>query len=389
MPEYVAPGVFVEEVSFRSKSIEGVSTSTTAFVGPTLSGPTGSRPELLTSYGDFERIYGGSGDLAFSPHPNYVAHGARVYFAEGGKRLYVVRVAAAKKPPTQAGYRKALKLLASLPDVSIVAAPGHTAFPAALATGIASQLVAHAEKLADRIAVLDVPAGRSVSDAQAYKATIDSKYAALYYPWVVVANPAAGPGNPAAPAEITLPPSPFVCGIYARIDIERGVFKAPANEPVRSALRFERAINDADQAILNPLGVNCLRSFPGRGNLVWGARTTSSDPEWKYVPVRRLFIYLEQSIAAGTQWAVFEPNGQRLWDNVRATVEDFLYNEWRNGAILGTTPKEAYFVKCDRTTMTQDDLDNGRLICLVGVAPLKPAEFIIFRIGQWTADAKP
>jgi hypothetical protein len=157
---------------------------------------------------------------------------------------------------------------------------------------------------------------------------------------------------------------------------------------VRGALRFETDINFAQQEVLNPLGVNCLRYFPGRGYRVWGGRTASSDPEWKYVNVRRYFIYLEASIDQGTQWAVFEPNGEALWANVRETVTAFLYNEWISGALLGSTPQEAFFVRCDRSTMTQADLDNGRLICLVGVAALKPAEFVIFRIGQKTADAK-
>jgi len=157
---------------------------------------------------------------------------------------------------------------------------------------------------------------------------------------------------------------------------------------VRSALRFESDINFHQQELLNPLGVNCLRFFAGRGYRVWGARTASSDPEWKYVNVRRYFNYLEASIDRGTQWAVFEPNGPQLWANVRRTIEDFLLNEWMSGALLGDKPEKAYFVRCDRSTMTQNDLDNGRLICLIGVAPLRPAEFVIFRIGQWTADRR-
>jgi len=216
---------------------------------------------------------------------------------------------------------------------------------------------------------------------------IDSRYAAVYYPWVVVPNPLARPGREDIPRELALPPSGFVCGIYARNDVERGVWKAPANEVVRGALRFELDINFAQQEMLNPIGVNCLRYLSGRGFRVWGARLASSDPEWKYVNVRRYFNYLESSIDRGTQWAVFEPNGERLWANVRQTISDFLYNEWRNGALLGTKTEEAYFVRCDRSTMTQNDLDNGRLVCLIGVAVIKPAEFVIFRIGQKTADA--
>jgi uncharacterized protein len=157
---------------------------------------------------------------------------------------------------------------------------------------------------------------------------------------------------------------------------------------VLGALRFAQEINQRQQEVLNPLGINCLRYFFGRGNRVWGARTVSSDPNWKYVNVRRYFNYLERSIDRSTQWAVFEPNGERLWASIRGTVADFLFNEWRTGALLGTTPEEAYFVRCDRSTMTQNDLDNGRLICEIGVAVLKPAEFVIFRIGQKTADAR-
>ncbi len=176
-----------------------------------------------------------------------------------------------------------------------------------------------------------------------------------------------------------------MAGIYARNDLERGVYKAPANEVVRGAVGFEMMVNKAQQDNLNPEGVNCFRFFEGSGFRLWGARTMSSDPEWKYVNLRRYLAYIERSIDKGTQWAVFEPNGETLWASVRRAVEDFLLSEWRNGALSGDKPDEAFLVKCDRTTMTQDDLDNGRLICLIGVAPVKPAEFVIFRIGQWTA----
>jgi phage tail sheath protein FI len=176
-----------------------------------------------------------------------------------------------------------------------------------------------------------------------------------------------------------------VAGIYARNDTEHAVFKAPANEVVRLAIDFEQRLNKGQQDVLNPQGVNCFRFFPGRGFLLWGARTISDDPEWKYISVRRYFAYLEHSIDRGTQWVVFENNGPQLWDNVRRTIEDFLLNEWKMGGLLGDKPEQAYFVRCDRSTMTQNDLDNGRLVCLIGVAVVKPAEFVIFRIGQWTA----
>jgi phage tail sheath protein FI len=289
--------------------------------------------------------------------------------------------------PTSESYRVALTWLEPLEDISIVAAPGASSYPEAQA--INNALIIHAgRRRAYRIAVLDTPPHLAVSEARTVRSRIDSHYAALYYPWVTVANPLAQPGNERIPREINLPPSGFVCGIYARNDVQRGVHKAPANEVVLSAIRFETDINFAEQELLNPLGINCLRFFSGRGYRVWGARTASSDPEWKYVNVRRYFNYLEASIDRSTQWAVFEPNGERLWANIRETVSGFLYNEWISGALLGASPKEAFFVKCDRSTMTQNDLDNGRLICLIGVAALKPAEFVIFRIGQKTADTR-
>jgi phage tail sheath protein FI len=184
------------------------------------------------------------------------------------------------------------------------------------------------------------------------------------------------------------PPSGFVAGIYVRNDIDRAVYKAPANEVVKLAIGFERLLSKSQQQVLNPAGINCFRFIEGRGMRLWGARTISSDPEWKYVNLRRYLAYLERSIEQGTQWVVFEPNGEVLWANVRRAVEDFLFGEWRGGGLLSDKPEKAYFVKCDRSTMTQNDLDNGRLICLVGVAMLRPAEFVIFRIGQWTADRR-
>lgn len=597
MPEYLAPGVYVEETSFRAKSIEGVGTSTTAFVGPTRRGPVDGVPEMVTSLTDFEHVYGSLENLGLSDvtdarrRLNFVAHAVRAYFDNGGSRLYVVRtfntagtaagrlrdpggtpaegafirarfpgaayngrvlfrearrpatlrtmgtapagsvlavtpngspevlytgsgatwtdsasgalslaglgpddipggagatanlvtlaldvidadggaqtwediglapahprwigavlartpasradalintvwadigdavdgfelIAAIRALPAVAGdadgrrvlalgsgagseagsdgvapvlgaettpgsYAAALATLSGIEDVSIVAAPGSSAY--AEAQAVQNALIAHAERRrAYRIAVLDSAPAQTPGDMRVARGRVDSKYAALYYPWVVVANPLSRPGRDDIPKEIALPPSGFVTGIYARNDIQRGVYKAPANEVVTGALRFESDVNFAQQELLNPLGVNCLRYLSGRGYRVWGARLVSSDPEWKYVSDRRYFNYLEASIDRGTQWAVFEPNGERLWANVRQTISDFLYNEWRNGALLGSTVEQAFFVRCDRSTMTQNDLDNGRLVCLIGVALIKPAEFVIFRIGQKTADA--
>jgi phage tail sheath protein FI len=651
MPEYLAPGVYIEEVSFRSKSIEGVGTTTTGFVGPTRYGPVDLEPDVITSLAEFERVYGDRQQFAFGDvrgkMHNYMWHAARAFFEEGGKRLYISRVFTPKTNPAQgespdgradaflttsgvvqtqpgagnhlrvsarfpgtAGrmrvrltlrigqsilgrdendeptvgglfegdivlignetvtspptsppvptdydfyqarveldsrtgarlwrfdninsasprevinlenldsdegdqiriinlavttlaiedpdavpntwdnlalepthksfgtpdsvfakfaeepasvsdarrlpivienkglttgsdvlsflfaasgslrnqlldngstdaersiemlldggndgnrptareyegtaeddepYKTGLKAFEDIEDISIVAAPGSTF---GFANGYSKQaptiinlLISHAERMRYRIAVIDSGDNQTIADVRAMKAKIDSKYAAFYYPWVRVLDPVTQ-------QEIVLPPSGFVSGIYARNDVERAVYKAPANEVVRLAIGFEKTLNKAQQEVLNPEGINCFRFFEGRGFRLWGARTTSSDPEWKYVNLRRYFAYLERSLDRGTQWAVFEPNGDALWANVRQTIQDFLYNEWVSGALLGEKPEKAYFVKCDRSTMTQNDLDNGRLVCLIGVAVVKPAEFVIFRIGQWTADRK-
>jgi phage tail sheath protein FI len=290
--------------------------------------------------------------------------------------------------PTAAAYDAALRELLRLDDISIVAAPGSAALGAEW-PAIRDRLVTHVERRrAYEILVLDTAPDLEPSGARSERSSIDSTRVAIYYPWVIGANPRSRPGDLREPREIALPPSGFVCGIYARNDIQRGVHKAPANEVTRGALRFQRNVSFGEQELLNPLGINCLRSFPGRGHRVWGGRTASSDQEWKYVNVRRYFNYIEASVDRGTQWAVFEPNGEALWASIRQSLEEFLYNEWYNGALLGATAKQAYFVRCDRSTMTQADLDNGRLICEVGIAVLKPAEFVIFRIGQKTADER-
>ncbi len=283
------------------------------------------------------------------------------------------------------GDKSRLLALEDLEDISILGAPGSTAGGA---NGYAQQmdaiqrfLLSHCERMRYRVAVLDSPDGVLPGEIRDLRAKLDSKYGALYYPWILAYDPITE-------ADVAFPPSGFVSGIYARSDIERGVHKAPANEVVRLATGFELAINRSQQEALNPLGVNCLRWLEGRGFRVWGARTITSDPEWRYVNLRRNWCYLGRSIELGTQWAVFEPNSEELWGNVRRAVEDFLFNEWKSGRLAGVSTTEAYFVRCDRTTMTQADIDNGRLICLVGVALLRPAEFVIFRIGQKTLDFK-
>ena len=288
----------------------------------------------------------------------------------------------------ETGLKSGVMALEDLEEISIVAAPGYSYalnYSDPLSTSRIQQinqtLITHCETMRYRVAVLDSPNNLALSGVRDYRSLIDNTRAALYYPWVRVLDPVSN-------REISLPPSGFVTGIYARNDIQIGVHKAPANEVVRGAIGLETLINKGQQDVLNPLGINCIRFFEGRGIRVWGARTISSDPEWKYLNIRRYFVYLEASIDRATQWAVFEPNGDRLWANVRRSVESFLETEWREGRLAGAALEEAFFVRCDRSTMTQNDIDNGRMICLIGVSPLYPAEFVIFRIGQWTADRR-
>ena len=283
-----------------------------------------------------------------------------------------------------------LAALGEIDDIAIVAMPDTVRFSDNLDSQktATDSLIGHCENLRYRIGIVDPPRDSSISGVRAFRSQFDTKYTALYYPWVEILDPTAVNDPGAAPATLQLPPSGFAAGIYARSDTERGVHKAPANEVVLGITRFMQNVTFDRQAVLNPEGINALRFFPGRSYRVWGARTMSSDPEWKYVNVRRLFIYLEHSIDKNTQWAVFEPNNEALWANIRQTITDFLLVTWKSGALMGAKPEEAFFVRCDRTTMTQNDLDNGRLICLIGVAPTYPAEFVIFRIGQWTADAQ-
>jgi len=273
-----------------------------------------------------------------------------------------------------------LAALESIDQVSIVLCPS-VAIDTANHQAVVSAMQAHCAKMLYRVAVIDSPKGAAVADVQQFASLFSDSHLALYYPWVSVASLDPNGGN------ILLPPSGFVAGRYANTDITRGVHKAPANVVVQDALGLEISINTAQQEVLNPLGINCLRQFTWGGFRVWGARTLSSDPQWMYVNVRRYFLYLEHSIADSTSWVVFEPNGPALWSAVSTTVRDFLYNEWREGHLLGSTPAEAFFVRCDMTTMTQADIDDGRLICVIGVAPLEPAEFVIFRIGQYTASS--
>lgn len=249
---------------------------------------------------------------------------------------------------------------------------------------IQTAMIDHCSAMQDRVAILDAPPGLSPQGILEWRRDIaryDSKYATLYYPWIQMGDPSG------QETSILVPPSGHIAGIWARSDTERGVHKAPANEVVRGAIGLETMISSREQEELNPLGINCIRAFPGRGIRVWGARTLSSDPAWRYINVRRLFNFVEKSIEQGTQWVVFEPNDLDLWERVRRDVSAFLTRAWRDGALFGATPEESFYVKCDAELNTPEERDAGMLIVEIGLAPVKPAEFVVFRLSQYSGGA--
>jgi uncharacterized protein len=504
MPTYLTPGVYVEEVPSQSKPIEGVGTSTAAFVGLAPGGPV-NVPMRISNWTQFARIYGDPASPDNGPFMEgaYLAHAVYGYFANGGSLCWIVRVgketgapraqvalpaaadtsvetlrALAKadadgdvaieisEEPNASGADATYKVVvsaggdkeeyegltlkkgkaniatkinaasklvtieeASVPEELKVPATGKYALsvpsiPAgdiepgdfegdvakrqgmgslaaidevtmvvmpdlmALANGSGSdaqvrdlqgKMIAHAENMGDRMAILDAPPNLLPQDILEWRmntAGYDSKFATLYWPWIEVMDPLTNTPK-------LIPPSGHMAGIWARTDSTRGVHKAPANEVVLGANGLGFQITQAEQGALNQSGVNCIRSFPGRGIRIWGARTLSSDPEWRYLNVRRLFNYVSESIMQGTQWAVFEPNDQRLWTQLRIAASNFLTRTWRQGALFGASPSQAFYVKCDEETNPPDVVEAGQVVVEIGIAPVKPAEFVIFRISQF------
>jgi hypothetical protein len=244
---------------------------------------------------------------------------------------------------------------------------------------VQAMMIAHCERLGDRVAILDAPPDMTPQEVKKWRMEVtgfDTSYAAMYYPWIKIMDPATD-------LVINVPPSGYLAGIWARNDNTRGVHKAPANEIVLGAIGLAYQTTKGEQDTLNPIGVNCIRAFPGRGIRVWGGRTLSSNPSWRYINVRRLFNYVEKSIENGTQWVVFEPNNRKLWARVSRDVSAFLRMVWRDGALFGSSPAEAFYVKCDDELNPPESRDLGRLVVEIGLAPVKPAEFVIFRISQW------
>jgi uncharacterized protein len=400
---YLSPGVYVEEVDRGSKPIEAVGTNTAGFLGESMMGPV-NQAVLVVNWSQFVKTYG---DFTQSTH---LAHAVYGFFNNGGSRCFVVNVGAPasldiepaaatagapvkegeKKPEAKPAEKKApgntdalyigkdggpgartgLKCFEEIDEIALVAAPGQ------LSPAVQDAILTHCELRKDRFAILDSPEVMQGGVDKLVRPR-DSKYGAYYFPWIQVYDPERG--------NVYVPPSGHVAGVYSRVDNERGVHKAPANEIVRGALGLRYAISKGEQDILNPKGINCIRMMQGGGIRIWGARTLSSDPSWKYINVRRLFIMVETSIERATQWVVFEPNDSKLWKRVTRTISSFLTLVWRNGALMGEQPEKAFYVKCDDETNPPEVIDVGQLIVEIGLAPVKPAEFVIFRIGQMPA----
>jgi len=401
MANYSSPGVYIEEIEIGAKPIEGVSTSIAGFVGISekVKNVAINEAVFISSWGEYTNKFG-----RYTANACYLAPAVAGFFLNGGQRCYVISVGTdadgvvADDTTLDASYigtdgdpgsRTGLQVFREIDEISIVSIPGILSFE------VQDALISHCVNMKDRFCILDSIRSAVITDVQTKNGlTSDKGFGAIYYPWIKVgveqeiANPNVAGETKIQLNQLFMPPSGYMTGIYARSDNERGVHKAPANEKVRGVIELEFPIGEGEQGTLNPEGVNCIRAFKGRGIRVWGARTISDDSLWKYINVRRLFLYLEESIDEATQWVVFEPNNEQLWDRVKQSVTNFLTQTWKEGALMGRSVEEAFFVKCDRTTMTQNDIDNGRLIVKIGVAAVKPAEFVIFEIGQWTSSSE-
>ena len=394
---YATPGVYVEEVSSGAKPIEPVGTSTAGFVGiaPKASARV-NEAVALGNWSEFVKIFWEEGSGSTS-----LAHGVYGFFINGGSRCYVVNVGKDGDLTGGTKERKGLDVLETIDEISIITAPGYSD------AGSYDAILSHCESLKDRVAILDTPEEvndidllKQVAVVSAAKAGEDKKdnkgknqglrprqsdggFGTVYFPWITVKDPF----NPKD--IINVPPSGHIAGIYARSDGKRGVHKAPANESIFGALDTTYRFTHAEQGSLNQNGINCIRFFPKEGIRVWGARTLApSASEWRYLNVRRLFNMIEESIVQSTSWVVFEPNDLNLWKAIRRDVSAFLKLVWRSGALMGATPEEAFFVKCDAETNPPEIVDAGQVVTMVGIAPVKPAEFVIFRIGQHAGGAE-
>jgi uncharacterized protein len=392
---YLYPGVYVEEQDSGARPIEAVGTSTAGFVGVAPEADVAiGQAVALNNWTEFlKRFTKPDGKY---DKPNHLANAVQSFFLNGGSRCYIAPI---PKNGPLAGKGAGFDALNKIDEVALIAAPGMTDLISYNA------IVDSAVQTKDRVAILDAVASTDDLNLLTQVASLpddkgkqmpglrppenDKGMAALYFPWIRAVdalNPTiADPRDPAIqiPNIVSVPPSGYIAGICARTDAERGVHKAPANQIVRGALGLTQLITDSDQGLLNQAGVNCIRFFTREGIRVWGARTiAASSSNWRYLNVRRLFTMIEESIAINTRWVVFEPNDKPLWTAIKRDVGAFLTQLWRQGALVGSRAEEAFFVKCDRETNTQEDIDAGRVNIVIGLAPVKPAEFVIFKIGQ-------
>ena len=366
------PKLVIEDFGSGPPGIEGAHTSITAIIGD-FNSTAANQPVALTNVADLENKLGDESSAS--------AQAVAQFFANGGSKCWVSRpeVADVMFDKIRA-IKSAIESLQAVDEFNLLAIPAAAELEAAQCSEVMAFAVEFGKSRGSFLLV-DPPATLQTPDEiltwLADNPTIRSENAALYFPWIKIAG-----------AQQHLPPSATIAGLFARTDTNRGVWKAPAGvvATLTGVLSLDYSLSETEADRLNRHGVNCLRAFPNTGPVCWGARTLSANIEWKYVPVRRLALFIEASIYQSTQWVVFEPNGAPLWANVRAVIEDFLVGLFRQGALAGFKPEQAFFVKCDRTTMTQNDLDHGRLIALVGIAPLKPAEFVIIRIELMTAE---
>ena len=394
MPDYRAPGVYVEEVPGGTRPFGRVGTSSLGVVGVA---PGKDAPKdvvvPIDNWTQFVRTF--VGDATEGTALSTAVYG---FFSNGGTRAYVVNVGTGGSLTGTAKRPTGLTLLEAVDDVAIVAAPGYTD-PASY-----DALITHCEHelRQDRVAILDtveqvddvnqltevgtVTAPAASGGGDAASATPAGRglrppispggYAAAYFPWLIVNDPVSG-------KQVTAPPSGHLAGVWARTDATRGVHKAPANTPIAGALGIVRPVSKGEQEVLNPAGINCIRFFPGEGLLVWGGRTLAAESsEFRYINVRRLTNMIKETVLKSTRWAVFEPNHHPLWAALRRDVTAFLTNVWRDGALVGETPQQAFFVKCDAETNPPEVRDAGRVVTLIGIAPVKPAEFVVFQLSQ-------
>ena len=421
MPQYLAPGVYVEEVPSAIKPIAGVGTSTAGFIGlvaddvatPLRPGVNPLRepkadekeangtlkpnvdlhktrtaypddfyalapvatPQLVTSWESFRNAFGDVQD-----GNRVLGHAVYGFFNNGGTRCWVTRYATAQtKPLALKDAQEALSAFKAIDEIALVAIPG------AVGDDVQTAILDHCESayLQDRFAILDGRQTATLTKAGVQGGVRDSSYGAIYFPWIDIGE------KDAQDKPVFLPPSGHIAGVFARVDAERGVHKAPANEVIRGALGVQALLSREDQAGLNPDDINVIRKFDGNIT-IWGARTMAGaeNAEWRYINVRRLFNFLRESIDEGTQWVVFEPNSPELWSKIRRNVGAFLTNVWSTGALFGATPEQAFYVRCDETNNPTEVRDLGQVVTEIGVAVVKPAEFVVFRVSQWAGSGQ-